>query len=133
MSVFFDKKPPRRDTGDPKRLRSGKPDIWERIPLWFGSLAWMVALGGLAVADRARPVEHKFFDRAFGVSRPSAWDTSLLDVAFWMMVVTLGLVAVGLFANARRLKRKGDRVRMRLIIVGALASFAIGVHLVVFN
>ncbi len=125
MSVFFDPPPERPD---PKRLRSGKPDLLERLPLWFGSFAWVVTLVALAVASRARPRRYVLFDTMFGVERTGAWNQGLLDVAAVLLVITLVLVGVGLWANSKRLKREDDQVRLRLIVAGAVSAFGIGVY-----
>lgn len=111
--------------------RKGEPDI---IVKWLdvaSVLTWFLILFVLALFFYASPGEETFLDRLFDVKVRDYWDTRLLNATLILSTFQFILSAFSVFLNTRRLKRKGDRMRLSLII-STVFSLAMMVCLVVF-
>lgn len=96
--------------------RRRKPDFfntWIRIS---SVVVWFIFFVFLSVADRAKPITESFFDRLFGVTRSTNWDSKYLAAAFVIVLILFCLSVVSLFFNSFRLKRKDDRIRISLVL-----------------
>ena len=102
--------------GKDKDRRKGS-DIWIRVLSFLGVTGWLVMLGSMIVADRARPEPETVTTRFHKVIVRTTWDMELATYLFCLMIAGLFISIAGLYINSRRLKRKDDQLRINLILI----------------
>lgn len=108
------------------------PDLLVRLVHWLGSIAWIIMFFILGITDRAKPQTATFFDRFFKVQVRETWNYSLVQWAFYLMILLSILCLIGLIANACRHRRKSDRYSFSLIMMFILAVVGIMMYLASF-
>lgn len=83
----------------------------------FGFVSWALMLPALLLIDRARPGVETFFDRWLGLTVNPYWDVATFRYAFFLMLLIMLLSGAGLVFNSIRNKRKGDAIRINLILI----------------
>ena len=100
--------------------RRKKADWVVKMATILSLAAWLVAFAVWIVLDSASPEKTTFFTQFFGASVRSYWDTSLLPVAFALLVVSLCTCIIAFVFNMLRMRRKTDKYRKSIIIIGAI-------------
>jgi hypothetical protein len=96
-------------------------------------VSWLVALAVWAVLDRASPERENMFTRMFGVTVRENWDGTLLPIAFVLLLVSLGICVLAFFFNKLRMKRKTDKYRKSIFIIGGITILGIVFFLMRFG
>jgi len=102
--------------GKDKDRRRG-PDLWIRAISFVGVIGWLAMLAAMIIADKARPEPETVTTRFHNIIMRTTWDMELTTYLFYSMIAGLFIGIAGLFINARRLKRKNDRLRVNLILL----------------
>ena len=116
-------------------LREG-PDLWVRVLRWFGIAGWMIMLVVYVLLDLARPERGTFVDTMYfkqlgiPVNVGSRWDMGLVEIIFYLMVLSLCISIIGLLINTARRKRSDDGFRKYLIILGLISLFGVIYYLI---
>jgi len=105
--------------------RRKKADWVVKMATVLSFIAWLVAFGVWIVLDSASPEKTTFFTQFFGSTVRSYWDTSLLPLAFALLVVSLCTCIVAFVFNMLRMRRKTDKYRKSIIIIGAITIVGI--------
>jgi hypothetical protein len=111
-------------------IRKG-PDIVCRIVDIASVILWGFIIVNFAIILWAKPVGETFFDRLFNISVRDYWDAAMLQIALFLSVIQLFISIFSLYLNSKRLKRKGDRIRISIVASIFVASF-ICVFLTIF-
>lgn len=111
-----------------KEQRSG-PDIWVKLINWFALISGILIVAALWIADKAKPQAETFIDRCLGILLPENWDLGLVRYAFYLMIATSCICAIGILINSKRHKRKYDSYNIPLIFVGGLSAIGILIYL----
>lgn len=115
-----------------KREHSRKgPDIILRMIDTISVILWGGIIINIAIILFAKPVGETFFDRLFSIKVRDYWDTYLLKFSLILSLTQLIISAFSLILNSKRLKRKGDKLRIS-IIVSIFISLFICVFLTIF-
>jgi len=112
--------------------RRKKADWVVKMATVLSLIAWLVAFGVWVVLDSASPEKTTFFTQFFGSTVRSYWDTSLLPLAFALLVVSLGTCIIAFVFNMLRMRRKTDKYRKSIIIIGAITIVGIVVFVIRF-
>ena len=88
-------------------------------------ISWLVAFAVLIVLDQAQPEKDNIFTTWFGVEVRKVWDTSLLPIAFLVLVVSLCFCIFAFIFNILWKKRKTDKYKKSIIISGAVTLVGI--------
>ena len=107
------------------------PDLILRMIDIISVILWGFIIVNLAIIMFARPVGETFFDRFFSIKVRDYWDAPLLQFSLILSLAQLFISVFSLFLNSKRLKRKGDRIRIS-IIASIFISLLVCVFLTVF-
>ena len=107
------------------------PDLILRMIDIISVILWGFIIVNFAIIMIAKPVCETFFDRFFSIKVRDYWDTYLLQFSLVLSLIQLLISEFSLFLNSKRLKRKGDRLRIS-IIVSIFISLLICVFLTAF-
>ena len=113
--------PKRRKIRDPLRITLTLANAIAAIGLFIS----------LCILAAAKPESATFFDHYFNVNvyRRPHWDMALIDTIAIMLLVSGLASIVGLWANSRRLKRKGDYIHSTLVLCLMLSCAGFGLYL----
>ena len=89
-------------------------------------LSWVIAFGVWIILDIAAPERENFFTRTFGFPIRTWWDATLLPIAFALLVLSFLVCIAAFIFNATRMRRKSDKYRKSIIIIG-VATFIGGI------
>lgn len=116
----------------PANRRRG-PDLIITLINWMSFAGWIIIIAVLILLAQAGPQIETFFDRLLEVSTGRSWDYGLSQLAFYLMILLAIMGVTGLILNSRRMKRKGDRYRISLIIMTAFSFIGMVVYLASFS
>ena len=100
--------------------RRRKPDLVVRLATVLSLISWLVTFSVWIVLDRASPEKETMFSRFFGITVRSYWNSSLLQIAWTMLVVSLGTCILAFIFNILRKRRKTDKYKLSVIIIGVI-------------
>jgi len=122
-----------------KRDEEEKKDRRQRVD-WVGRmatilsiLAWIIMIAVWVVVDTASPERgmrftQTFFDVHFGVDASSAvrtrWDYTLVFIAYILQFVSMGTCIIAFLFNKMRMKRKSDKYKKSIFIIGGITIVA---------
>ena len=92
------------------------PDLILRMIDIISAVLWGFIIVNFAIILFAKPVGETFFDRFFSIKVRDYWDASLLQFSLILSLAQLFISVFSLFLNSKRLKRKGDRLRISIIL-----------------
>ncbi|MCL1843956.1 MAG: hypothetical protein FWF79_09090 [Defluviitaleaceae bacterium] len=82
-------------------------------------LSWIVAFTVLLVLEMASPDGMEGFTRTFGGIPETTWNYTLLPAAFILLIFALISCIAAFIFNAMRMRRKTDKYRKSILIIGA--------------
>lgn len=100
--------------------RRRRADWVTRAASILSAVAWLVSFVTLLLLERARPEQENFFTHLFGAVVDSRWNTGLIRTAFLLLALAFVLCAGALIFNALRQRRKSDKYKKSILILGAL-------------
>ncbi len=101
------------------------PDPWVKALEWLGVFGWFLMFAALFIIDRAKPESENFLIKATKVEASTTWDQELTTALFYLMIFGLCISIIGIAINSRRYRRKDDRFRITLIMLGIISIFGI--------
>jgi len=127
------KNPPNQRQWVEKRKRT---DWVTRMATILSAFSWVITIVVWFVLDRAQPVKENIFTRAAvyaedgsKVEFSSEWNESLLIVAFVMLIISL-VICIGAFIfNMLRKKRKTDKYKISVIVIGCITIAGLALFL----
>jgi Ni/Fe-hydrogenase subunit HybB-like protein len=105
--------------------RRRKPDWVTNMATVLSFVSWVVAFGVWIALDMASPEKVDMFTTQFNVNVRGWWDTSLLLVAFILLVTSFGICSMAFIFNMLRKRRKTDKYRKSILIIGAVTVLGI--------
>ncbi len=105
--------------------RRKRPDFWVKVLEWLGVFGWFLMFAALFIFDRAKPEDKNFLVKATKVGAHTTWNQELTNYLFYLMIFGLCISIIGIVINSRRYRRKDDRFRITLIILGVISIFGI--------
>jgi len=96
-------------------------------------IAWVVAIIVVFVLDIASPERVDFFTHVWGGDVRTGWDMDLLPIAFLMLIISLVCCIAAFLFNMMRMRRKTDKYRKSVIIMGVISLGAIVFFIVRFG
>ena len=120
------------DNEESRSVNSRKgPDLILRMIDIISVVLWGFIIVNFAIIMFAKPMGDTFFDRFFSIKVRDYWDASLLQFSLILSLAQLFLSVFSLYLNSKRLKRKGDRIRIS-IIASIFVSLFICIFLTAF-
>jgi len=120
--------------------RRKKVDWVVRMAAVLSFISWGFAIAVWAVLEAASPEQDRKFITSFLSSRLDAqiqirsyWDTTLLPIAFLLLVAAFVVCLVAFFFNKLRMRRKTDKYRKSIIVIGIVTFVGIIVFLIRFG
>ena len=116
-----------------KKDRRGKPDWVSRMATILCLCAWGLMIAVWVLLETASPEKgmtftQTFFNVHFGTDAASAlrtrWDYTLVYVAYILLLVSLGTCVIAFLFNKMRMKRKSDKYRVSIFVVGGITIIA---------
>jgi len=105
--------------------RRKKADWVVKMATILSVLSWLVATAVIFVLDRASPEKEHMFSRMFGVSVREFWETPLLNVALVLLIISLAICIFAFVFNMLRMRRKTDKYKKSIIIIGVITIIGI--------
>lgn len=111
-----------------ERRKSKDPLL--QILTWSNAIAAIGLFIAICIAAIAKPEAVTFFDRFYQVNvyRRPHWDMVLVDYIAMLLLLSSLTSVVGLVANSRRLKRKGDYIHSTLVVCLLLSLTGLGLY-----
>ena len=130
-----------RSTGGSDYLdRRKKADWIVRMATILSVLSWAVVIAVWAVLDAASPERERQFISSIIRKHldvqsyvRTRWDETLLSVGFLLLVASLAVCLVAFFFNKLRMKRKTDKYRKSIIVIGSITIMGIVAFLIRFG
>jgi len=123
--------------------RRRKVDWVVKMATILSLVSWLNAIAVWFVLDFASPERETFFSSLARSNRTifgsqetvirTEWDGPLVLIAFIMLIVSLAVCVAAFFFNKARMRRKTDKYRKSIIIIGAATIVAIVVFLFTFG
>jgi len=120
--------------------RRKKADWMVRMAAILSFISWGFALAVWVVLEMASPErEHRFITSILSKHHDATiyirnyWDKTLLPVAFILLVVSLAICLVAFFFNKMRMRRKTDKYRKSIIVIGVITIAGIVLFLIRFG
>ncbi len=113
-----------RRTGD----RRKGPDPLVKALEWLSVFGWLLMFAALFIIDRAKPQSENFLVKATKAEVSNTWNQELTNALFYLMIFGLCISIIGIVINSRRYRRKDDRFRITLIMLGVISIFGIIKH-----
>jgi len=113
--------------------RRKKADWVVRMATILSFISWLVAFAVLFPLDRASPEREHMFTRMFGIQVREHWDVSLLPISFGLLIAALCICIAAFIFNMQRMRRKTDKYRKSIIIIGSITIVGIVFFLVQFG
>ena len=88
-------------------------------------VSWIVAFAAVIFVDRAAPDRWNFAFDARGAVPRTAWDESYLIIAFALLVFSLCACVMAFIFNMLRMRRKTDKYRKSIIVIGGMTLLGI--------
>jgi len=124
---------------DENKDRRQKKDWVIRLATILSISAWFIMLVVWVVIEMASPDRemtfiNTFFDVHFGVAGQGSrsWNTSLVYIAYVLMLVSLGTCAIAFILNKMRMKRKGDKYKKSILVIGGISVIAFTAFMIRF-
>jgi len=102
----------------------------------LSAVSWVIAFVVWFVLDRAQPVKETFFTRSAinaedgsKVEFTAEWNESLLAAAFALLVASLVICIFAFIFNMLRKKRKTDKFKKSIIIIGCITAAGLALFL----
>ena len=107
------------------------PDILMRSLTWLAVLGWFLMYVVLMVLNKAKPKSESSFDRINGAEvLIPPWNPVLIQYIFYLMIAGLCISIIGMILNIKRHRRKKDKYRMSLIVLGVISLLGIIFYLI---
>ena len=138
----IDERPRSQGSSDGRPRSQGSSDFNERRKKadWVVKMAtimsvvsWAVALAVWVVLDRAQPEKEDMFTRYFNIAIRENWNASLLPVAFTLLVASLCICIIAFVFNMLRMRRKTDKYRKSIIVIGVITIIGIVLFIIQFG
>lgn len=81
-------------------------------------ISWIVSISVLFLIDIASPDALQGLTTALGGTPDTAWNVALLPAAFFLLVASVFACITAFIFNMLRMRRKTDKVRKSIIIIG---------------
>lgn len=95
----------------------------------MSAIGWLFAIFAFTFLDQAKPMQEDFFTRLLNVKVCSFWNSSLLYLSLFLMVLAFLTCIIGFIFNMRRHRRKTDRYHRTIIILCILSSIFLALFL----
>jgi hypothetical protein len=82
--------------------------------------SWFIAIMVTLVLEYAAPERENLMSAIFEITVRTEWNQALLPVAFGLLVLSLITCIAALIFNMLRMRRKTDKFRKSIIIIGLL-------------
>jgi len=124
-----------------KKDRRQRTDWVTRMATILSVLAWLVMITVWVLVDTASPdrgmrFTQTFFEVHFDVDaaagQSSRWDNNLIFIAYLLQIVSIGTCVVAFLFNKMRMKRKSDKYRLSIFIIGGITIVAFIAFLIRF-
>ena len=123
----------KRDAEEKKDRRRKKPDAIGRMTTILSLGAWAVMIAVWVVLETASPERgmrftQSFFEVTFGVDSTATlrtrWDYTMVYIAYVLQLVSVGLCLVAFVLNKMRMRRKGDKYKKHIFVIGGITIIA---------
>ena len=121
-----------------KNKRRKKSDWVSNTATTLSLVAWVIMIAVWAVIDAAAPDrEHgwlSFFEVQFGTAAAirARWDYTLVYTAYVLMLVSLGTCLIAFAFNKMRMRRKNDKYKKSIFVIGSITLIAFVFFLIRF-
>jgi len=120
----------KRDKEESKDRRK-KKDLVSRMATILSLGAWAVMIAVWVVLETAAPDRemmfiNTFFEAQFGVGGfgRQRWNYALVYTAYVLFLISLGACAIAFILNKMRMKRKGDKYKVSIFVIGGITIIA---------
>jgi len=105
--------------------RRRKADWITKMAAILSFISWVVVFMVWVFLDQASPERGTIFNSWFGVAVRDHWDETFFPLVFGLLLASLSLCIIALIFNKLRKRRKTDRYRKSIIIIGAITIVGI--------
>jgi len=114
--IMNDREPATRDKGSFGERRRQADWVVHGAAI-LSLIAWLVAFVVVLVVEFAAPTRYAI--TALGDTPDTVWNTALLPVAFGLLIASLIACVAAFIFNMMRMRRKTDKIRKSIVIIGA--------------
>jgi hypothetical protein len=129
-----------RSSGEDPNERRKKKDWICNMSTILGLSVWVILIAVWALLEMASPeIEFGFlasFGRVHFDMEPvlrRRWDYALVYVAYVLLLISMGTSVIAFLFNRMRMKRKGDRYKKSIFVVGGISVIVFVFFLIRFS
>lgn len=123
----------RREESPSFKERRKKPDFIVRMTTILSLLSWAFALMVWVTLDLAKPEKARWWEIQNNIAVRSKWDVALLPTAYGLLISSLALCLLAFVFNTMRRKRKTDKYKKSVFIIGIIDIIGLVLFLIVFG
>jgi len=127
------------EKGTDSKERRKKKDWVGRMTTVLSLISWVIMIAVWVVIDAAAPERvhtftATFFQETFGteIVVRTRWDYTLVYIAYVLMLLSLGSCIFAFIFNKLRMKRKSDKYKKSVFVIGGITVIAFIVFLIRF-
>jgi len=119
----------KRDAEEKKDRRKNKPDTLSRMATILSLGAWGVMLAVWVVVDMASP-QSEFFWQSWARSQGhetilrTRYNFTMVNTAYILLLISIGMCLVAFVFNKMRMRRKGDKYKKSIFVIGGITITA---------
>jgi len=134
----FDREPSDNDRGPARetpviRDRRKKNDLVVVLASALSVVCWILALAVWLFLDQASPDKVNVFSTWRNVLVRNYWDSMLLSTAFRLLLASVCISIIAFVCNLLRMKRKTDKYKKSIIIIGAVTIIGTVIFIIRFG
>ena len=100
--------------------RRRKSDWITRATAVLSALSWFVVLIVWALLEKASPEKHNMLTNILRTTARGYWEPSLIHIVFILLIISMCLSIFAFIFNMLRMRRKTDKYRKSVIIIGVI-------------
>ena len=130
-----DNQNPRRGDSSSYQERRRRTDWVTHMATILSLVSWVIAIAVLLVLDMASPERNfkLFTTLAASTAVRNYWNTTFLPIAFGLLVASFIVCIIAFFFNMLRNRRKTDKYKKSIIIIGIGTVIGIVVFIIRFG
>lgn len=121
------------DRGYNYKNRRKKADWVINAATILSVISWFFAMAVWVLIDMAAPETENFFTHLYDLTVRTWWDTGFLSAAFVLLILSFVTCVIAFIFNATRMRRKTDKYRKSIIIIGVITFFGLLAFLLRFG
>lgn len=113
--------------------RRKQADILVKGATTLSVVSWLVSIASVLALEIASPASETLVDHMRGITPDTMWNTTILQISFFLLIFSLLSCVCAFIFNMLRMRRKTDKYRKSIIIIGLVNTAGFAAFMLVFG